>query len=1054
MDKTFTKWTSLKILILLILLFVAIFGYIKTRRVGCKDKKALNYSPSNTLQGSVAKDCIYPTKGCMNTAAANYNIYANVSCKEDCDKWKEQEMKLVEQYNNTSDNDLKSTIEDQLVRTKLELSCEIVYLKSKTYNIILKTATTDIVNAIKYLINREIIISDTNELYIVFFSIVKKIITITSKINLSDTFLKTINSTNNLIIFQTLVTQACQYNVTCMVKGKKSLKENYCPECMCLSNIEGCTRYWCVNYDPNATIDITDESNILEAGNKTDYKSFKGCIAPWDLLRRINILVSGFTPECKYCTNQMFIKIDDKYILESKESSLYGCIINRTVEMDQVKTKITNDSNDLNNFLQAEYKTDSIIIVIFMLNQNISNINKTGNLIGNLVNLNAKEPIISTNTNYLLITSGKKDVFYETNSLEEILYPNIPITNLGCFAIDKNKITKFDSNTYKVLNNSFFQDNPLQYVQKCGNVVFEERKKNFAIVDNECYYFNDDNEVNYIYDKNKLNDIPVSQKCRYLTSSYWNNRIGKNSMTPANANIYQIEKGYFEVYSLTNEDNLVYFYGNTDFPSNFVYKLGIGIHSFSAALSMDQIQSLIVPEGLLLNLIDSVNQIAISILGNNIDPDKSGSSSIPDMKKYLNDLQTTERGAVTKVYEDKINDQQNYIKEYDKEIFKTTNDLSNDQQNLDNATAQIKGKTLNISQQQAYDQLKKQVNDDKVTLEDLNGFKKAAEKYIKDLQKQEKDALIKKTYYQFGNQDKIIISSVINSIVLFTLAGFKGASLAFPPGKFILPTNFPSNNFNSIYIKEASTIYLSITIYTDVDFITEVGYYTNSKIGESKPKNLSIVQLEKVKAVSIEYLNVNILNTQISLKAGVSNTDINGKALKMSYLSVYENEEEICYGLDKGLEATIIDNSNSKKYQVIFIENGNCNTHFYPDSTKGPYLLKAGVFIKAKDDSTLPNISNATFVFNLNYNLSIGLTQQKSYGTAININMKLTRNIMYFNYDSKSKNYDGYAINKTYSSINIDYFFDKTKQKKSINELPIINNIYIEHLSPEMINKF
>ena len=47
-----------------------------------KTKKAINYNPKVNIHDK--SKCIYPVKGCMDKNSANYNIYANVSCTEDC----------------------------------------------------------------------------------------------------------------------------------------------------------------------------------------------------------------------------------------------------------------------------------------------------------------------------------------------------------------------------------------------------------------------------------------------------------------------------------------------------------------------------------------------------------------------------------------------------------------------------------------------------------------------------------------------------------------------------------------------------------------------------------------------------------------------------------------------------------------------------------------------------------------------------------------------------------------------------------------------------------
>lgn len=56
------------------------------------DKKALNYDKDVNINDK--KSCKYPYKGCMDLEATNYNVFANVSCTEDCEKWLDDQKNL------------------------------------------------------------------------------------------------------------------------------------------------------------------------------------------------------------------------------------------------------------------------------------------------------------------------------------------------------------------------------------------------------------------------------------------------------------------------------------------------------------------------------------------------------------------------------------------------------------------------------------------------------------------------------------------------------------------------------------------------------------------------------------------------------------------------------------------------------------------------------------------------------------------------------------------------------------------------------------------------
>merc|ERR1711990_1260422 len=121
-----TKFTYIKMIVLIVLLLIAIIGFIKTRRIGCTDKKALNYSPKNTIMEGVVQNCIFPKKGCMNQDSFNYSIYANVSCKEDCEGWLEKEEDLINQYNQSLNQETKDKILTSLSKKSNDISCQIL----------------------------------------------------------------------------------------------------------------------------------------------------------------------------------------------------------------------------------------------------------------------------------------------------------------------------------------------------------------------------------------------------------------------------------------------------------------------------------------------------------------------------------------------------------------------------------------------------------------------------------------------------------------------------------------------------------------------------------------------------------------------------------------------------------------------------------------------------------------------------------------------------------------------------------------------------------------
>ena len=92
MTKYFTIANFFKILFLVLILAISFYFFVYTRRIGCMDKKALNYDKDVNVNDT--KLCKYPYKGCMDVEATNYNVFANVSCTEDCEKWLDDQKNL------------------------------------------------------------------------------------------------------------------------------------------------------------------------------------------------------------------------------------------------------------------------------------------------------------------------------------------------------------------------------------------------------------------------------------------------------------------------------------------------------------------------------------------------------------------------------------------------------------------------------------------------------------------------------------------------------------------------------------------------------------------------------------------------------------------------------------------------------------------------------------------------------------------------------------------------------------------------------------------------
>ena len=70
MTEYFTIANFFKILFIVLVLAVCFYFFVYTRRIGCMDKKALNYDKNHNIDDPTK--CIYPYKGCQDKDATNY----------------------------------------------------------------------------------------------------------------------------------------------------------------------------------------------------------------------------------------------------------------------------------------------------------------------------------------------------------------------------------------------------------------------------------------------------------------------------------------------------------------------------------------------------------------------------------------------------------------------------------------------------------------------------------------------------------------------------------------------------------------------------------------------------------------------------------------------------------------------------------------------------------------------------------------------------------------------------------------------------------------------
>jgi hypothetical protein len=990
---------SLHIFYLIILLVLTIYLFILTRKSGCTDPKALNYNKH--LNVFDYTKCIYPNKGCMDSNSINFNKFATISCKEDCDIWKNG----LNKYITNNDGSI-----DDVVLWIDNIDAEILLL-SNNYYLVLNGATTSsqsfinkindlcfkILNSFFLEKNKNIYLRRNNKIYYskleyhdkIFLSLVSL-----NQIPTSD-FMK---SSERIDIGISKFDYYCYYNLPCTIKNLKSFQSRFCKECICLKNIKGCTRGWCVNYNNKATIDTTDISDILSSSNNTDFTDEYGCIATWDLLRRIQILCSS---NCNVCTNKVIIKIDDKYILNTNDDGVFVLIIKKNVYLNKFVLKkfipIDEISNtELYNYLTEQIKdiTNNILIFIVKNTNGKININfKTLQFAQN--KMDAKNMNISQGSSYLLIFSDKPDSYFELLSeINEIIYPDIQTFALGCFNINQSQ-NILDSNKYYMISNKNYNVNPYQLVNRCALETSSQKKKYFTIKDNNCYVLNN-NKNDYI---NQLNLLGSSTNCQYKLG------IGNGESNTNNYMLYYVGSNNYEIYDLKKSNNYVSFYTLKNFADTPGVKLRPGIYNFNKlSNTLNSIASIRVPKGLLVNIFDTQNNKLISILGNNIDSDQKGTSTIPNLSNYLASIQSDTRSSLSKSIDAQISTYQKNNEEIDLELKKIKKEI--DELN------KLKSETSNDDTLNSINFQLKKINQEEL---DKSNSKKANLNYISELNNKRENIFKQNTFYKIGINDKIFITDVTNSIVIFSNSSFKGTGLPFPLGNYNIPDIYQKSNFSaqSIYIKKNNNRILSLTLYKEVNQKEELDFIINP-ISNIEDNKLEIYgSTIPIKSVSVQYLISNQIFYTKTAAGEISNNTFIFKPIINSFL--LKNNDTIFFKVDKSndLQEAIVTNAE----QLIY--NGSIN-------------------FKSKNGTIDIKNKNVTIIYKGVYNVSLEKRQFGGDAIISNISININRCIIYFyftsNFTDKDAKPDGYLYNDSISNQkkNIDYFIQNEKKQKML----------------------
>jgi hypothetical protein len=283
----------------------------------------------------------------------------------------------------------------------------------------------------------------------------------------------------------------CEFNTGC-----SSMPQN-----LCKYNVKGCNRVWSNNYDDNANVDNNS------------------CLTQEELMNRIVVLSGG---ACNGCSNKVYIKIDNDYIVNGGSDGINMVVIDRNVDIITNKivvryVKSFNTAVDkiesqnfvtfCNNYL---YSSDIVIIAIkgdFIgqyndVQQTVeADSNPNSNYLQQVISIDAQSIFkllgaqyyeVTPNTSYVLIGSLLLDIYFEsTNSSRDAFYPLFNLVNIGCINIYDPKIVK---TKLKLSNNLMLASPSLEtdeFIWRCALEAHSNGYSIFYIKGMDCYVADD-----------------------------------------------------------------------------------------------------------------------------------------------------------------------------------------------------------------------------------------------------------------------------------------------------------------------------------------------------------------------------------------------------------------------------------------------------------------------------------------------------------------------------------------------------------------------------------
>lgn len=299
------------------------------------------------------------------------------------------------------------------------------------------------------------------------------------------------------------------------------------PEHICQYRTSGCSRKW-----THGGLVVDDVANIDD----------NSCLTTDSFMSRIIILSGG---SCDGCDDTLYVKIDDKYVIEGGAQGLTVIVLDRNLtSVSQINVKyIKNfnvgvaeqDSQDFVTFANSSISLTDIVIFVSkgdMIGQFQISTKYLQQIISTdaqqfLKKLGAKHAEIIPKTSYIFIGTIMLDIYFESaNPNKNSYFPLLNLVKIGNINMYDPKFikTKMPPSKHRLLTSESLDP------YRCALEAYSIGVDVFNIYDGECYAVTDQ----VLSDSNSINKF---DKTNYVRSYMLNNYVvydRSDSLIPGN----------------------------------------------------------------------------------------------------------------------------------------------------------------------------------------------------------------------------------------------------------------------------------------------------------------------------------------------------------------------------------------------------------------------------------------------------------------------------------------------------------------------------------------